>query len=311
MRVLYVTGGHMHDDDLPLDENTAATIIREQFDSGVPKVTALHTAATTNHIFRVGANLLARFPRQRADAVDAAGALAREQKAMDEFADACPFPAPRIVFVGRPSAQHPMPWSVQTWVAGEVMTPVSAASSGEVAHDLATLVTALRGTDTRGRRFAGGGRGGDLRAHDEWVAHCLAQSESLLPTRRLADLWAELRTTPRAEPDVMAHKDLIPFNLLTSATQGGGLAGVIDTGGFGPADPALDLVAGWHVLDAGSRARFRDAIGSGEHEWRRGMGWALQQALGLVWYYEKSNPTMSALGRTTIGRILDAEDKGR
>jgi aminoglycoside phosphotransferase (APT) family kinase protein len=27
------------------------------------------------------------------------------------------------------------------------------------------------------------------------------------------------------------------------------LVGVLDGGGFGPADPALDLVAAWHLLD--------------------------------------------------------------
>jgi hypothetical protein len=29
--------------------------------------------------------------------------------------------------------------------------------------------------------------------------------------------------------------------------------------------------------------------------------------MGLVWYYAGSNPTMSALGRRTLGRILDDE----
>lgn len=29
-----------------------------------------------------------------------------------------------------------------------------------------------------------------------------------------------------------------------------------------------------------------------------------QQAMGLVWYYRESNPEMSALGRSTLGRIL-------
>jgi hypothetical protein len=32
----------------------------------------------------------------------------------------------------------------------------------------------------------------------------------------------------------------------------------------------------------------------------------LEQAMGLVWYYEHSNPTMSAIGRRTLDRILDA-----
>lgn len=49
----------------------------------------------------------------------------------------------------------------------------------------------------------------------------------------------------------MSHKDLIPGNVLV---RDGSLVGVIDTGGYGPADPALDLVAGWHLLDAERRS---------------------------------------------------------
>jgi hypothetical protein len=36
------------------------------------------------------------------------------------------------------------------------------------------------------------------------------------------------------------------------------------------------------------------------------MAWALQQAMGLVWYYLDSNPTMSLWGRRTLDRIADA-----
>jgi hypothetical protein len=34
--------------------------------------------------------------------------------------------------------------------------------------------------------------------------------------------------------------------------------------------------------------------------------WAFQQAIGLVRYYETSSPTMSAIGRRTLERILAA-----
>ncbi|WP_244632495.1 hypothetical protein [Microbacterium sp. Se63.02b] len=80
--------------------------------------------------------------------------------------------------------------------------------------------------------------------------------------------------------------------------------GVLDGGGFGPADRALDLVAAWHVFDAPARQVLRDEVGAGEIEWRRGAAWAFQQAIGLGWYYEESNPEMSALGLSTLRRIL-------
>ena len=45
----------------------------------------------------------------------------------------------------------------------------------------------------------------------------------------------------------MSHGDLIPGNVLVAGDR---LSGVLDTGGFGPADPALDLVSAWHLLAA-------------------------------------------------------------
>ncbi|WP_442577289.1 phosphotransferase [Microbacterium sp. F51-2R] len=294
----------MHEDQLRLDADVAAELVRSQFDATAGEVRPLRTAATTSHVFRVGDDHLARFPMRNGDPVECARELALEQEAMDEFAQASPFPSPRMVFIGRPTAGYPMPWSVQTWVPGEVMTPDSMSSSSLVACDLARLVGHLRRVDVRGRSFSGAGRGGELRAHDEWISLCLVRSESLLPVARLREAWTALRATPRMEPDVMSHKDLTPFNLLA----GDGLAGVLDTGGFGPADPALDLVAGWHVLDAQRRQEFREAVRPPEAEWRRGIGWALQQALGLVWYYAQTNPAMSALGRSTIDRILASDE---
>lgn len=99
----------------------------------------------------------------------------------------------------------------------------------------------------------------------------------------------------------MSHRDLIPANLIV---RGDRLVGVLDTGAFGPADPALDLVAGWHLLDRDAREVFRMALQPDDLEWTRGAAWALEQAMGLVWYYRSSNPVMSDLGRSTISRLL-------
>jgi aminoglycoside phosphotransferase (APT) family kinase protein len=119
---------------------------------------------------------------------------------------------------------------------------------------------------------------------------------------RLRRIWARLRELPPSGPDVMSHRDLIPANLLV---RGDRLVGVLDSGSFGPADPALDLVAAWHLLDRNQRETVRTHLGSSEVEWKRGAAWALEQAMGLVWYYRSTNPAMSALGRTTLSRILD------
>jgi aminoglycoside phosphotransferase (APT) family kinase protein len=101
----------------------------------------------------------------------------------------------------------------------------------------------------------------------------------------------------------MSHRDLTPPNVLVGA---GRLIGVLDTGGFGVADPALDLVSAWHLLDSERRALVRDLLQCGDVQWGRGMAWALQQAMGLVWYYTKTNPVMSRWGARTLRRLLRA-----
>jgi aminoglycoside phosphotransferase (APT) family kinase protein len=105
----------------------------------------------------------------------------------------------------------------------------------------------------------------------------------------------------------MTHGDLIPPNLLV---RDGRLAGVLDGGGFGPADPSLDLVAAWHLLDPRPRRALREALAADDLEWRRGAAWAFLQSMGLVWYYRRSNPVMSALGRSTLTRVLDDPELG-
>jgi aminoglycoside phosphotransferase (APT) family kinase protein len=190
---------------------------------------------------------------------------------------------------------------VQTWLPGTVATDDDPGESYAFARDLAGLIGDIRAIDTRGRTFSGRGRGGDLRSHDEWMETCFRSSERLLDVPRLRRIWAELRELPREAPDVMNHGDLIPGNVLVAD---GRLAGVLDTGGLCAADPALDLVSAWHLLEAGPRKELRAALGSDDLEWERGKAWAFQQAMGLVWYYVESNPPMSLIGRRTLERIL-------
>lgn len=292
----------MHESQLSLGRTEAVRLLQGLFPSvAEPEVTAVESAGTVNYLYRMGTGCAARFPMQSGDAGEVRAVLLAEHAAMREFAAVSTVPSPLPVAIGEPSAEYPLPWSVQTWIEGEIATPTSVASSTSFAADLAALIASLRQADTRGRSFSGEGRGGELAAHDGWVAHCLQQSEGLLPVDRLRRAWSSLRSLPRHGDDVMSHKDLIPGNVILGA---GCLAGILDTGGFGPADPALDLVAAWHMLDSRRRDTLRTNLAIGDLEWRRGAAWAYEQAIGLVWYYAYSNPAMSALGRSTLDRLL-------
>ena len=87
-----------------------------------------------------------------------------------------------------------MPWSVQSWLAGTTAEDGSAAGSIPSAHDLASLIAALRRVDPSGRSFDRGWRGGELSAHRRWVRKSLDKSKALLDVARLGGLGATLRS---------------------------------------------------------------------------------------------------------------------
>ncbi|MEE1650425.1 phosphotransferase [Brachybacterium sp. J144] len=293
----------MHHGQLELSPELAAQLVTQLLPGTDPAtIRLLPSSATTNTVVRIGEDLAARFPLQPTDPDAARSALAAELEAMGEFAAVSPLPAPDPVALAEPSAAFPMPWSVQTWIPGEVADPLTIAGSDAAADDLAALLLALRAVPTRGRRFRGPGRGGELTAHEDWVRECLERSRDLLPVGPLADRWERWRTLPRLSLDVMSHRDLIPANLLTAE---GRVVGVLDAGGYGPADRALDLVGAWHLLDAARREQLRKRLGCSDLEWERGAAWAFVQAIGLVWYYERTNWTMAELGRSTLARLLE------
>lgn len=295
----------MHPDEVTVTAATVRRLVADQMPrwAGLP-VTALRRTGTVNAVYRLGADLAVRVPLRAGDPDAARAEIEREAAAARELHGRTPVPTPEVLAVGEPGAGCPVPWSVQTWLPGTDATAADPGGSDALAADLAAFVQAVRAIGTRGRTFRGTGRGGDLRTHDAWVDECLRRSEGLLDVPTLRCLWADVRELPRTSPDVMTHGDLMPGNVLVS---GGRLTGVVDVGGFGPADPALELVGAWHLLEAGPRAVLRDALGCDDLEWARGRAWALEQALGLVWYYERSHPGLSAIGRRTPERLLTEE----
>jgi aminoglycoside phosphotransferase (APT) family kinase protein len=298
----------MHANQLIVPLETVRQLVDRQFPEWMAlPIEPVKSAGTVNAIFRIGDRLAARFPLQPNDEAVVRRWLGAEARAVQELHDHSPFPTPAPVAIGDPGAGYPLPWSVQTWLPGTVAIDEDPGESVEFARDLATFIGAVRAIDTQGRTFAGPGRGGDLRSHDAWVDTCLQRSGHLLDVARLRRSWAALRDLPRTVPDdVMSHTDLVPGNVLVSH---GRLTGVIDGGGLGPADSALDLVGAWHLLDATPRKVLRDDLECDDTEWARGKAWAFEQALGAVWYYERSNPTMSRMGRRTLERIM-ADESG-
>lgn len=293
----------MHPDQLTISPRAVGELIAEQFPqwSDLP-IHSISGAGTVNAIFRVGEQVVARFPLEPSEDIEAVRhELQVEAAAAQELRGRTPVATPVPLGIGEPGAGYPLPWSVVTWLPGDPATADNCSQSDSFATDLGAFMLAMRAIDTRGRTYDGNGRGGDLGSYDEWIELCLANSEGLLDVASLRAIWDRIRVLPRGDtPDVMNHGDLIPPNVLTTD---GHLTGILDVSGFKAADPALDLVSAWHLLDTPRRELLRDHLGCDDDEWQRGRGWAFQQAMGAVWYYVDSNPVMSANCRRTLERI--------
>lgn len=294
----------MHAGQMTVTSSMVRTLVDDQFPQWrALSITRVRGAGTVNAIFRIGDQFVARFPLQGRDGDAVLRQVHAEMDAAAKLFGRTRFPTPQLVAIGAPGAGYRLPWSVQTWLPGAVATDRDPRDSEGFAQDLAEFIADVRTIPTDEKVFDGPGRGGVLNSHDEWMHTCFERSEGLLDVPRLRRMWAQMRELPRGPgADMTCHGDLISGNILVS--DDGRLAGVLDVGGLGPADPALDLVGGWHLLDTFARKVFRDHLRPDELLWQRGRAWAFQQAMGLVWYYARSNPTMSSIGRRTLDRLL-------
>jgi aminoglycoside phosphotransferase (APT) family kinase protein len=294
----------MHAGQLDVTVELVDGLVRTQFPdwSGLA-VRAVPSHGTVNALFRIGDDLVARFPILPGEAATIRQELDDEADAARRLRRMSPYPTPEPIAIGAPGEGYPLPWSVYSWVDGTIAYDAEVAGSTAFAEDLARFVLALRAEPTEGRVFTGSWRGGVLTSQDEYIADGLERSRGMIDVDQLARLWAELRTTPRTEPDAWTHRDLMPGNLLV---KDGRLAGVIDVGTFTVSDPAMDLQPAWNLLDPTAREAFRLALDSDDAEWRRGMGWSFAQAIGCLWYYVETNPVMSRTAHHTLTALLTA-----
>lgn len=107
---------------------------------------------------------------------------------------------------------------------------------------------------------------------------------------------------------VWVHGDLMPANLLLSD---GRLTGVLDWGGAGIGDPAIDLAVAWNTLSASVRDAFRSQFGVDDATWARGRGWALWTGLVALPYYRETNPALADNARYRLTQIVDPPTGGR
>jgi aminoglycoside phosphotransferase (APT) family kinase protein len=287
----------LHADQVDIDEVVARRLIAEQ----LPRYARLplHRVAsggTENAVFRLGSALALRMPLTPG----AVGGLLTEVRWLPVVAGRVSLDVPEVVATGLPGEGYPFPWAVLTWLPGEDALSGRFRSLVDTATALGGFVAELRSIDPTDGPV--GGRGGPLVRRDEAFRSALSQCDGLLDVGWAAAVWDDaLAAPPWDGPPVWLHADLIPGNLLVRE---GRLAGVLDFGTISTGDPAYDMTAAWHILDAASRPAFFDLVGADDATRRRARGLVLSGGVIALPYYLHTNPAMITTARTGIDAVF-------
>jgi aminoglycoside phosphotransferase (APT) family kinase protein len=254
-----------------------------------------------NVVFRIGDELLGRFPRRSM----AAALVEHELRWLPELAPRVPLAVPAPVRVGRPARGYPWSWSICPWFAGVTAAEAPPSDPIEAAQAMAAFLAALH-TPAPPDAPANPYRGVPLAAR---APVCAARVDRLHDDGPAGDLaaaaaaWSDaLAAPPFAGPPVWIHGDLHPANLVVDQ---GRLVAVVDFGDLTAGDPATDLSVAWTLLPAGARPVLRDAYGGvDDATWRRARGWAVSHAIACL-ATSADHPRMAAVGAATLAAVVD------
>ncbi|MGH3647226.1 MAG: aminoglycoside phosphotransferase family protein [Micromonosporaceae bacterium] len=293
----------MHADQIDITAEAVADLVADQFPQWRDHpVRAVASHGTVNALFRLGEEIVLRFPLRPSLDAESRQALVREQTDARRIAPCVPLQVPEPVALGEPGDGYPGPWTAYRWIPGKVASDETA-DLDAVARDLARFVSAFHKIDADGHSWDGRSRGGPLHTRDDYVRHALAESTHLTDTLGLTRVWARcLKAPPHNAPDVWIHADLMPGNLLVRARR---LAAVIDLGAVCVGDPAVDLMPAWNLLTPRAREIYRRALDVDDATWERGRGWAVVQAIGALAYYVDTNAVMADTARRTLDAVLE------
>ncbi|MEO7270320.1 MAG: phosphotransferase [Knoellia sp.] len=303
------------------ESDTSRAVVRALLESHCPQWAGLEprqllTSGTDNAMWRIdppgSASLVVRLPRTQG----AADSLTKELIVLPALAGRLPVNVPTIAYAGPPGPLFPYPWAVVEWIKGsdawEARLSLTDPDGDQLAEDLARTVIAIGGlSDIDVPNRVPGSRGGPLlpllSRLDEWLTDERWNADGLLDVSAVRRSAAESAEAALDEvvPDRFGHGDLIPGNVLVAH---GRLSAVIDWGGAGIGDAALDLVPAWAILEPGGRDVFRAATGATPAGWLRGRAFALEQAVGGVLYYVPRGHTLGAVLQRSLDWILTDRD---
>lgn len=274
-----------------------ALITRQMPDLALLPLRRTGISGTDNVLFRLGPDLVARFPRFLA----AEAQISTQSQWVARVCAPLPLAAPLTERLGLPGETYPFRWSVLRWLPGHAAF-AGRLDQAAAATALAEFLTTLRaqpqpdGAPLRGDADRLALRFASLGPH---VGQFRGEADPVV----LARIAAAMRLLPAHDgPLVWVHGDLHPLNLLA---RGGHLTGVIDWGGMGLGDPATDLLIAWTLFDTPAREAFRAALNPSPEAWARGRALAFAKAVAAIPFYRRRNPGFRAVMLKTLDRVLD------
>lgn len=261
-------------------------------------------SGSSNWVFRLGAEYAVRLPRSESYVDD----LRKEATWLPRLGPELPIPVPQIVVEGEPTALFERPWTVVTWVPGELPGDQDGPEQARLASTLGRFVQRLHGLDT-GDLPAGaqrwGYRCGDPVTDeiDGWADSAAHDLADLFDPGQVREAWRRLRDIPPApEPPCWVHTDLSAENLLVGPD--GDLVGVIDFGGLGIGDRSIDLLYARGLFDRPARDIFRTESCVDEATWLRARAWAfVGPGLRTLAHYRHSLPQRTARLTTMVEAV--------
>jgi len=289
----------MHADELAIDAALVARLLAAQFPrwADLP-IERVDPSGTDNAIYRLGADMAIRMPRQRSSG----HVPAEEFRWLPMLAPNLPLAIPQPIALGEPAEGYPCQWLICRWLEGENATLERIADPSQAAMDLAEFISALQAVDPTGGP-APDGRGGPLAPRDEWTRDSIAALADEIDVDLVTAAWETALQAPEwSGRPVWIHGDLDARNMLV---QRGRLSGVLDFATMAVGDPASDVMVAWKMLPAEHRDTFRAALAVDDSTWARARGWVLSQALMALSYYTmQTNPTLVLESRRWMREVL-------
>lgn len=257
---------------------TATHLIAEQFPAWSHlQIARVEKNGWDNTMFRLGSDMVVRLPNGK----EYAEQVTKEHKWLPRLAPHLSFAIPEPLYMGKPTEEFPMEWSIYKWIDGKSanLLPEDKMDLVGLALDVAQFLKELHKISAADGPPAGTHnhyRGAHPSVYSGEVANAIEKLHGVVDTSAAMEVWNTAIGSRFTGAPLWVHGDLSSANILVKNRR---LSAVIDFGCAGIGDPACDLVIAWTFFHGQSRSVFKDEVAMDRKMWQRARGWALWKAL--------------------------------